>query len=130
MNMTRRKMLGTLVTALAAAPMLLRPDGSRRPPEELCSCDMPLASFEEWQDSRPKKTIYLVRPADGSAPIDFGHAVDHLAWSVDQRILKTYMRLTCPVHGEKRHGGPRPDGEDLRITKKEWEETTFEGIET
>ena len=38
-----------------------------------------------------------------------------LAWSIDQDVLTMYARMTCPVHGQRRFGGPNPDPEPIPV---------------
>lgn len=87
--MDRREAIRRLTVTLAAAPFL------QLPPEKRCGCDMPLWSFEEWRGRNPQ--------VDTS-----GMASYYLAYQINHDILSHYY-LTCPVHGERRFGGPNPD---------------------
>ena len=103
--MTRREALQLLAATLAASPFLRLPEGQR------CSCDMPLVSFEEWRDARPFAKVgrHVIGFEGTNDTWDFTEGVDRLAHAVDQNIFHHYARLTCPIHGEARFGGPRPD---------------------
>lgn len=131
MNQTRREHLRSLAVVLAASPFLALP------PEKRCSCDIPLWSFEEWQDRRAKKSNYDTvtmtfygdghgggDPAEVSDPVleALEQVSQRLTFSIDQDILKHYAKATCPIHGEARFGGPNPDPDpkELGIAYDKW----------